>query len=210
MTKYLAITGALALLVSGALSAQETPRFTGSIGGGFTTPIENTGHNTDYGWNVNGGVGVNFGPYVGVLVDLGYNSLGVNHTALTNLGYAGGNLNVFSATLDPIIHLTPKRNADIYLIGGGGIYHRVTDFTQPTVVVGTAFNPFFGFFPTAFPAQRIVASSTVNRPGIDAGIGVAFGSRWHGKFFAEARYNRIFLGHDRHTEYVPVTFGFRW
>jgi hypothetical protein len=27
--------------------------------------------------------------------------------------------------------------------------------------------------------------------------------------FAEARYNRIIMG-QFHTDYVPVTFGFRW
>jgi hypothetical protein len=31
---------------------------------------------------------------------------------------------------------------------------------------------------------------------------------WHGKFFAEAKYNRIFANY--HSDYVPVTFGFRW
>ena len=30
---------------------------------------------------------------------------------------------------------------------------------------------------------------------------------WRGKVFAEARYHRIFIG-DRHTDYIPVTFGF--
>jgi NAD(P)-dependent dehydrogenase (short-subunit alcohol dehydrogenase family) len=27
---------------------------------------------------------------------------------------------------------------------------------------------------------------------------------------AEARYNRIFMGNNQHTDYIPVTFGFRW
>ena len=33
-----------------------------------------------------------------------------------------------------------------------------------------------------------------------------------GKFFAEARYSRIFMGNrfSGDTEYQPVTFGFRW
>jgi hypothetical protein len=29
-------------------------------------------------------------------------------------------------------------------------------------------------------------------------------------FFAEARYHRIFMGNDLHTDYLPVSFGFRW
>src|SRR5438477_98050 len=44
--------------------------------------------------------------------------------------------------------------------------------------------------------------------GWNVGGGIAFGSKWHGKFFAEARYNRISIG-NYYTEYIPVTFGFR-
>lgn len=49
---------------------------------------------------------------------------------------------------------------------------------------------------------------TSNKLGIDVGVGIAFGSVWHGKFFADAKYNRIIANY--HTDYVPVTFGFRW
>jgi hypothetical protein len=31
-----------------------------------------------------------------------------------------------------------------------------------------------------------------------------------GKIFAEARYDRVFMGNDWHADYVPVSFGFRW
>jgi hypothetical protein len=57
--------------------------------------------------------------------------------------------------------------------------------------------------------NQVVSSYSVNKPGIDAGMGIAFDTKWHGKIFAEARYNRIFMG-PFHTDYVPVTFGFRW
>ncbi|SPF54414.1 conserved hypothetical protein [Candidatus Sulfopaludibacter sp. SbA4] len=48
----------------------------------------------------------------------------------------------------------------------------------------------------------------MNKPGFDIGGGVAFGNHWGGKFFAEAKYNRIFAG-GYYTDYIPVTFGFR-
>jgi len=41
-------------------------------------------------------------------------------------------------------------------------------------------------------------------------MGIALGTKWHGKFFAEARYHRIIMGNYGHTDYVPVSFGFRW
>ncbi len=152
---------------------------------------------------------MNFNPWVGANIDLGYNSMGVTSSVLSNLGYGGGNLDIFSATLNPVVHLMPKSHVDVYLTGGGGIYHQYQNFTQPGVALGTGFNPFFGFYPAAVPVNVVVASYSVNKPGVDGGIGIAFGSKWHGRFFGEARYNRIFVG-TYHTDYLPVTFGFRW
>jgi hypothetical protein len=40
---------------------------------------------------------------------------------------------VFSLTLNPIVHLTPKSNVDIYVTGGGGYYRQNRDFTQPGI-----------------------------------------------------------------------------
>jgi hypothetical protein len=44
--------------------------------------------------------------------------------------------------------------------------------------------------------------------GIDAGVGVEFGHKWGGKFFAEARYDHIYTS-AFDTNYFPVTFVFR-
>jgi hypothetical protein len=191
------------------LPAQEVQRFSFDIGGGFTTAVGNTGRHLDTGWDLRGGGGVNFSPYFGVMLNLGYDHFGINSTTLNAIGVPGGDMQIFSARLDPIVHLNPKGHFDVYLTGGGGLYHRYQEFTQPAVAVTTGFDPFFGFFPVAFPAQQILASYSVNKPGIDAGAGIAFGSKWHGKFFAEARYNRIFM-RNSHTDFIPATFGFRW
>lgn len=207
--KTFALAACFGLLAIGAVSAQETSRFAFSLGTGFTTPVGNTGRYLDEGWNVGAGFGMNFSPYVGALIDLNYDSMGINSTTLGNFGVPGGGVHVFSATLDPIVHLNPKGHVDVYVTGGGGFYHRNQDFTAPSVSVFTGFNPFFGFYPVAVPTTQILASSSVNKPGVDIGAGFAFGSKWHGKFFAEAKYNRIIMG-QFHTDYVPVTFGFRW
>ncbi len=191
-------------------SAQETPRFAFSVGGGFTEPVGGTGRHLDTGWNLQAGGGINFNPYVGAMIDVGYSDFGINSTTLSNLGFPNGGLHVFSATLDPIVHLNPRGHLDVYLTGGGGLYHRYQEFSQPSAQAVEGFDPFFGFYSTLVPVNQILASYSTNKPGVDAGAGIAFGSKWHGKFFAEARYNRIFLNNDQHTDYVPVTFGFRW
>ncbi len=208
--KTIAIVTTIGLVALGAASAQETSHLAFNIGAGFTTPVGGTGRYLDTGWNVGAGVGWNFNPYVGLLVDANYNSMGINSSTLAGFGVPGGGVHVFSATLDPIVHVTPKSKFDLYLTGGGGLFHRNQDFTAPGYIQGTGFNPFFGFYPFVAPTTQILSSYTVNKPGIDAGMGVAFGSKWHGKFFAEAKYDRIFMTNGYHTDYVPVTFGFRW
>ena len=61
---------------------------------------------------------------------------------------------------------------------------------------------------TAGPAtERQLASRSYDCVVI--GAGVAFGALGHGKFFAEARYNHIYMTQS-HVDYIPVTFGFRW
>ena len=208
--KSLALASGIVLFLSGSLLAQEGSRFAFSVGGGFTQPVGNTGRNLDEGWNIQGGGGINFGPYLGAMIDVGYNSFGINSTTLSNIGVPGGDVHIFSATLDPVVHLTPRSHFDMYIIGGGGVFHRYQEFTQPSVATVVGFNPFFGFYSAAVPAQQVLASYSVNKPGVDIGAGIALGTKWHGKIFAEARYNRIFMGNDRHTDYIPVTFGLRW
>jgi len=199
----------LAGTFSARIYAQEVSRFTGDISGGFTQPVGNTGRNLDMGWNIQGGFGVNFSSYVGAKIDLGYNHMDLSSFALNTVGTPGGDIQIFSATLDPIVHLNPHGHVDLYLIGGGGLYHWYQEFTQPTLTTVGAFNPFFGFYPVTVEGTQVLGSYSVNKPGLDAGAGIAFGSRFHGKFFGEARYNRIFFSNG-HADYIPVSFGFRW
>lgn len=206
-----AVTSFLGVLVAGTLSAQqETSHFSVNLGGGFTEAVGHTGRQLDQGWNINGGVGYRFSQYFGTMLDLGYNEMGINSTTLSSIGFPGGDVHVFSATIDPVVHLTPHGHFDIYVIGGGGLYRQTQEFTQPTVEALTGFDPFFGFYTFGVPATQVLSSYTVNKPGVNIGAGFAFGSKWHGKFYAEARYNRIFFGNDRHMDYIPVSFGFRW
>jgi hypothetical protein len=208
--KNVVLAASIGVLAIGIAGAQEGPRFTFGVGGGFTTPVGNTGRQLDNGWNIGGGFGVNFVPWVGANINLNYNSWGINSATLNTIGAPGGGMHVFSATLDPIVHLNPKGHVDFYLTGGGGLYHRIVDFTAPSVAVVPGFDPFFGFFPVEVPTTQILSSYSVNKPGVDVGAGVAFGTKYRGKIFAEAKYNRIYLGRDVHADYIPVTFGFRW
>jgi len=208
MKKFLWL-GIFAGALSGTLSAQEFPRFSFDAGAGFTTPVNNTGSSLDTGWNVRAGAGYNFLPWVGANLDFGFDNMGIDHTTLDNFGVGGGTVRVFSVTLDPVVHLNPKGRVDVYATGGGGYFHEETQFTNPALVSGAAGGPYFGFYPGVYTANVVVGGYSVNKPGIDAGAGIAFGNKWGGRFFAEARFVRIYSGAGYHTDYIPVTFGFR-
>jgi hypothetical protein len=64
-------------VVAAAYPQSEIPRFSGSIGGGFTTPVYGTGRRFDQGWNAEGGVGVNMSRFLGVEAQFNFNDLGV-------------------------------------------------------------------------------------------------------------------------------------
>ena len=80
--KHLIAVSCFGCLAAGILAAQETPTFSFSIGAGFTLPAGNSGRNLDTGWNIRGGGGVNFSPYFGTMLDLGYDRFGINGATL--------------------------------------------------------------------------------------------------------------------------------
>jgi opacity protein-like surface antigen len=205
--KNIAFVGCFSSLFLATLSAQEVSRFSFDLGAGFTSPVGNTSNFLDEGWNLQGGVGYNFSSHIGAMLQLDYNSFGISSAALNNVGYPGGDIHAFSATIDPIYHLNPKGHLDPYFIGGGGLYHWYQQLSAPAP--GTVISPFNGgSFPLIEPSSGDEYS--VNKPGFNVGAGLALGTKWHGKVFAEARYVHIFLNNGERADYVPVTFGFRW
>lgn len=198
--------GSLALA---SANAQEFSKFTFDLGGGFSGPVGSTGDYLNWGWNVGAGAGVNFSSHLGAMVNLGYDSMGINNTTVTSLGLPGGQVHVFHATVDPVVHLTPRGHFDFYLTGGGGVFHRYQEFSGTSGVTTTAYIPALGIVPGPTGATPITATYSVNRPGFDVGGGFAMGAFGKGKFFAEARWEHMFAT-GGHVDFLPLTFGFRW
>jgi len=111
--KLTLLASGIGLFLAGAVFAQETPKFAFNVGGGFTEPVGRTGTKLDTGWNIGAGAGYNFNSYVGALVQFHDNQSDINRSTLNNLGFPGGNVNVWSLTLDPIIHTHPRGPVDL-------------------------------------------------------------------------------------------------
>jgi len=207
MKKSVLISG---LLFGALLGAQEVPRFAFNAGAGFTQPVGGTSRRLDIGYNLGAGAGINFNSHFGAMLEFNFNEMGVNGNTLNALGYPDGNVRLWSLTLNPVVHLHRGGPVGVYLIGGGGLYHRSQEFTTPAIATVTSIDPFFGSaFAFNVPVNQVLSSYSVNKPGVNGGMGLTFGSRWKGSFYAEARYHRMIFG-DRHTDIVPVTFGYRW
>jgi len=172
---------AAAVAAVASLGAQETVSpLAVQIGAGFTQGAGHTGRDLDIGWNTSIGAGYNFNRHFATMVDFRTNVMG-NTFAGSGFPTPGGKLSVFSATLDPVIHLMPGGHVDPYVFGGAGLFRR----------------SFGGEF-------------SVNQLGTDVGIGMAFGTKWHGKFFGEAHYDHVYSSNRAYSSFLPVTFGYRW
>jgi len=205
------IASFLSLCCLAALPAlAQSSRFTGFVGGGFTNPINPIGSRLDTGWNITAGGGVNLNNRFGVMLDFMYNDLAVNRTFLNQVQAPDGSVRIWGFTLDPVVHLTQEGPVDFYVTGGGGIYHRTVEYTQPVIQTGVFFDPWFGFFPSAVGTNQVIGSFGQYKGGVNGGVGMSFkvgSSRM--KAFAEARYHHIFT-RNVETGILPVTFGLRW
>lgn len=207
MSKFLWISCGAALLPL-VVQAQEVPPFTFNAGAGFVQPLGTFGRFTDTGWNVQGGAGLNFNAWSSLMLDVNFNNMGITSSTLSNIGVPGGTTQIWSFTLDPVIHLTGQRRFDVYVTGGGGDYRVQTQLTTPAGGFVTVPSP-FGFFTEPAFGNQVLSSYSVNKPGFNAGAGVNIGSKWRAKFYAEARYNRVYTSQGV-TDYIPVTFGVRF
>jgi len=208
--KNLIFASCLSVLAFACANAQELSHITGDIGAGFTQAQNTAGSYLDTGWNIRGGVGANFSHYLGAKLNIMYNDFGINRTTLNAVGVPGGDVHLWTFTVDPVIHLGSHSHFDFYITGGGGIFHEVQQFTAPTVLFTNAFIPFFGFYPVAFGATQILSSYSLTRPGWDAGAGFTVGAFRGAKFFAEAKFQRMLVSRGPNFDTLPVSFGLRW
>ena len=208
------ITSLCVYFFTTSLSAQVLDRLSFNVGGGLAEPVLNTAKNINYGTNLQGGVGVNFSPRLGAMIETEYDSFTITRSALSTLGvpngFPGGKVHVRSFALQPIWHFHPNGIWDVYATGGAGFYERTQQLTASSVANATGSNPFFGFNTPGSPASEVALSYTVVKPGVDIGAGISLKVKWRLKLYAEVKYNHAFMGSLGHMNYLPVSMGVRW
>lgn len=179
-------------------------------GGGFNTPIGDSGTYLTWGGNFTGGGGLRFSRRFSLVGEFSFFANKLPGAFVAAGGGQTGNAHIFALTADPIFDLFPSRTNSVYLVGGGGYYHKSTNFN----VLG-------GYDFYGYPVFVTANSFSSNQAGFNGGFGLTHrlgGVYGDGqmKLFAEVRYTWIATpkigtpnGLGR-TEIIPVTFGVRW
>lgn len=207
------------------------------IGGGLDVPAGSTAKYQSLSYKFSVGAGRNFSKTFGVLLQGDYDHFGITNGQLAaqlalynsllpvnqQLSSLNGSVHVWSVTVNPIINYYTSDTLGAYLIGGGGFYRKVTQFTSPQS--GLFCDPYSGFC-YQITSDAVVDHYSNNAGGANAGLGFTYKfSRFSSqKFFAEARYvwvdnqpssnntksNNGYLPANYRTGYFPVTVGLRW
>lgn len=234
-----------------------SPKWVGLAGAGFDMPVGDTHYYETPGWNFQVGAGRNFSKVTGVMLQFDYNHFGLQGATVNNEAYIynyctvaeynagyctpigaapssnatpiGGNNHVWSFTLDPTFTLPTDGSLGAYFVVGAGFYHKVTNFTTPTL------EEYCYFYCEEVEQNATFDHYTSNAFGANGGLGVTwkFSHFSNEKLYAEIRYvfvdnqpragvttanvasssltaTDFYPANSHRTTYFPVNFGIRF
>jgi len=179
-------------------------------GGGFNAPIGNDTPYITWGGNFTIGGGLHFSKRFSLLAEYQFIDDKLPGAFVAAGGGTGGNAHIQSITASPVIELFPKRSTGVYVVGGGGWYHKSTNFTVEECC------DFYGY-PVNVTANSFSSDQLGGNIGLgmDHRLGGVYGDGTM-KLFAEARYLYLHTPSITQTdglgttELIPVPFGVRW
>jgi hypothetical protein len=223
--------------------------FLGGIG--LTLPVGDTHYyeTPSYGFQVGGGR--NFNKNLGVGLQFDYDHFGLQGATLSNQEYVynygctpvyqadgycalvtglDGNNHVWSFTLNPTYTLATEGSMGAYLVVGGGFYHKVTNFEEPTTEEECSL-----YGCGDYDVDATIDHYSSNAAGVNGGFGLTykFSHFSNERFYMEARYVLMlnsartgytaqnvattpYDGYDAYpanshrTTYIPIKFGIRF
>jgi hypothetical protein len=215
-------------------------KYTFLVGAGFTLPTGTTHSVLAPSYNIQAGVGRNFNKKFGVQVEFDWANFGFQTATLNKqlaiyngdpldagISQLGGTTHDWSFTLDPIMNFYNSDTFGAYVIGGGGFYHKVANFTTPSI--GQECDIFGDCFQ--FQANATIDNYTSNAFGVNGGAGLTYKfSRFAPeRLYVEARYVytfnsartfsfgdanlnglNVFPQNAAKTSFIPITIGVRF
>jgi opacity protein-like surface antigen len=229
-------------------NADGSSKIAWEAGAGFTVPTQTSGPLLSPSYKFNFGGGRAFNKNFAVLVEYSYDHFGIPNPQVLNemnvlnqaityynstqppanqvslLTQLNGNAHTWSFTLEPVLSIYSRGKTGAYVIGGGGFYRKITNFTTPTTAEECDYYSCY-----EYSANQTVQDFSNNAGGLNIGAGLTYkvSSFSNLKLFAEARYvwvdnspssNNATTGYPQYgyppanfqTEYIPVTFGVRF
>ena len=124
-------------------------------GGGFTIPTENGKQFMNTGWNIKAGGGYKFNERFSAMLDYDYVSMGVPTAILNQVNpQGGGATHLWSLTINPMYNYKSIGRWGGYIVGGGGFYRKLVNFTQPFDDQCAYYDPFYGCIPGSGKPDR--------------------------------------------------------
>jgi len=208
----LALAFVLLVVPVTAARAQDPPRVTFGVGGAIVGPLSGTADNFSIGYGIGGNATWHITGQMGLQFDYLYAGLGgkdmpqgavpVDSSLRLQYGTAAF---VFQAPPGPF---------RLYLLAGGGIYHRSVSLKTSATGSVSVCNPWwFVCNAQPVPASSVAGSNSSTDFGVNVGAGFTAG-----KFFAEVRYHYMFgpsystpSGTQKATgKFLPLTIGARF
>jgi hypothetical protein len=236
-------------------NADGSPKYDFYVGGGFGVPTGSQFNYATTSWGFGGGGGRMWSYHFGANIEFNYDHFGLTGDTLNNqedlynyyinlynlqnpanpvtpISGLDGNNHVWSFSLQPIYNIKTGEGFGAYVTGGGGFYHKVTNFQVPAI--GTYCDPFYGCY--SYTANQTIDHYTSNAFGMDGGVGLTykFSKFSNERLYAEVRYVYVFNSYrpgvtidtppspenadvandfpqnSQHTSYLPIKFGIRF
>ena len=228
------------LTLAAPAAAQDYKPVDINIGFGWAFPTADFKNSFDAGWNGSFGATFNINEKVGIMGEYMYTHMnGPDKSILlsatpvlagTTSGVLQSNHHMHVGLADLVYKIQRSdRYVNGYVLGGGGLYHRVVQVTTPSVGYTTFCDPFwYVCYPTLVSVDQIVGDRSSNDFGVNFGGGITFGHE--AKFYVESSYHYVWGqtinpatatpvttagancsgGCTTNAAYFPLTFGVRW
>jgi hypothetical protein len=203
-----------------AQGESENSKVNSNLGVVATIPVDPTARYVNAGWGLLLGGGYNFTKRNGLVFEFMYDRFNATDGALAPIRQAaadsniGGHANLYTVTANYRYELRGKK-LGVYVIGGGGWFHRNASLSQSIQTPTIACTPIWQWWGYSCTAGTVTSTDKLqiassNALGVNGGVGftIKVGEPRYRVYF-ESRY--YYAPHDTvNTELIPITVGFRF
>lgn len=231
MRRILTSVGFASCLILTATPAwsQSNSAWHGYLGFGIPVPVGETddflGSKTS--WNF-GAIYSQPTSNLGIRLDIAYSRFALDNVeVIDRFGGTGGYARTWDLGLALEVGTSKAKPVRAYLIGGAAAVNVYAAVTEPEVVGGCYWDPWWGYICGSGVADEIIVDRDTWSFGANGGLGLSYQIQRGPALFVEARYRMAFSKDEEcpasdpttcsgarasaiNTTWVPITFGLRW